>query len=197
MTRANRIIGLPVVYSARRIGNVLSVPIRSDGHALAGVVVQCGLNSPRFIAREHIALLGRSSVMVDAPAKERPPLFCRPGRVRDTGGLRVGWATDMRLDEKTLTVDAVEVSFGPIDDMLYGRRWMQDFTLDSASGDIVIPWFSLECLEHSERRTQDANVDISGNGGGKRARPGHGGRADEDAAGTQDEAHAGQGQRAN
>ena len=184
MTRANRIIGLPVVFGAKRIGSVLSVPIREDGLALAGLIVQSGLSSPRVVAREHITLLGRSSVMVDAPAKDRPPVFCRPGRVRDTGGLRVGWVTDMRLDERTLTVDALEVSFGPIDDMLYGRRWMQDFTLDSASGDIVIPWFSLECFERSERRTQDADVDISGNGGRERARPCHGRRADDDAAGT-------------
>lgn len=184
MTRANRLIGLPVIHNAQRVGNVLSAPLERDGHALAGIVVQGGLHSPRFISREHITLLGNMSVMVDTQPRERPPVFCRPGRVRDTGGLRVGWATDIRLNERTLFVDAIEVSFGPIDDMLYGRRWMQDFTLDSVSGDIVIPWFSLESLERSERRMQDADVDVSGNGGGQRPRPCHGRRADDDAAGT-------------
>ena len=63
-------------------------------------------------------------------------------------------------------MQAIEVSFGPLDDMLYGRRWLQDFTFDHASGDVVVPWFPLECLECSERRTRDADVYVSGNGGG-------------------------------
>ena len=184
MMRANHLIGLPVICDTKKIASVLSVSVGHDGHSLSGLVVQSGLYGPRFIPCAQVVLLGDRSVLVSAPAARKPSTIRRPGRVRDTGGLRLGWATDLGIDEQTLGVQAIEVSFGPLDDMLYGLRWLQDFTFDHASGDVVVPWFPLECLECSERRTRDADVDVSGNGGGQRARPCDGRRADDDAART-------------
>ena len=96
MMRANHLIGLPVICDTKKIASVLSVSVGHDGHSLSGLVVQSGLYGPRFIPCAQVVLLGDRSVLVSAPAARKPSTIRRPGRVRDTGGLRLGWATSRR-----------------------------------------------------------------------------------------------------
>ncbi|MDR3051935.1 MAG: hypothetical protein LBU67_09490 [Oscillospiraceae bacterium] len=140
MTRLNRLIGLPVICGGKKLGRVSATTLTQTGKKLAGLWVQHGLRSARWIPADTILVLGDVSILVCAhPGKQGAARVPRMGRVCDTGGMRLGCVTDVRLDERTLAVDALEITFGPLDDLLTGRRWVQSFTVHPVSGDVVVP----------------------------------------------------------
>lgn len=152
MTRMNRLIGLPVVCGEKKLGRVSAVMLTRCGERLAGLMVQGGLRSARWVPADAIVCLGTLSILVKAGGgKKQEAHPFRLGRVCDTSGLRLGCITDARLDEQTLKVDALEITFGPLDDLFIGRRWVQSFTIHPASGDVVVPCVRLDAGASEER----------------------------------------------
>ena len=138
MTRASRLIGLPVVREGRRLGVVDAVRFARDGKKLAGLHVQGIALRAGYLPAESISLLGEFAVLSsDAPSGREDRFTLR--RVRDTSGLKLGTITDALVDESALSVAALELSFGPIDDLLQGRRWVSSFSVDPRSGDVIVP----------------------------------------------------------
>ena len=142
MTGMNRLIGLPVIWEGRQIGTVMRGVVAQDGKRLRGLVVRGGLRASRWIAAEDIALLGRLSVI----SRQRPARLPRCAgyrlfRVTDADGARIGVVTDVVLDEKSLRVTALEISSGPVDDLLSGRWFATAFDVKSggATGRVTIP----------------------------------------------------------
>ncbi|MDR1568947.1 MAG: hypothetical protein LBS72_00485 [Oscillospiraceae bacterium] len=138
MTRANRLIGLPVVREGRRLGVVDAVSYSRCGKRLAGLHVQGNALRSGYLSAESISLLGENAVLSVSEPTGRGDRFTLR-RVRDTSGLKLGVVTDALLDETALSVEALELSFGPIDDLLQGRRWVNAFSVDPKSGDVIIP----------------------------------------------------------
>ena len=121
MTRMKRLIGMPVICEGKHIGSIVRGVLRSDGKALRGLVMRDGLRLSRWIEADNIALLGKLTVISRHP----------PVRV----------VTDVLLDETTLRVTALEISSGPLDDLLDGRWYATAFDISStgSTGHVTIP----------------------------------------------------------
>ena len=143
LTGLKRLIGLPVILEGKRIGIVERGVLTKDGKNLRGLLVRDGLRVSRWIDAKNIVLMGKLSVISRA-RPSRPPkasdfkLF----RVTDTAGLRVGIVTDALLDEETLHVTALEISSGPMDDLIDGRFFATSFEVKSLgdAGHVTIPY---------------------------------------------------------
>lgn len=115
-------IGLPVIVNGRQRGNVLRGVLAKDGKSLRGLVIRGGLRGARWLSREQISLVGQISVIAKGKAGRVPKdaayhLF----RVTDPDGTRLGVVTDALFNEETLRVSALEISGGPLDDLIDGR----------------------------------------------------------------------------
>ena len=142
MTGMKRLIGLPVIRDGRQIGTVVRGVVDEDGKRLRGLVVRSGLRASRWIDAEDIALLGKLSILTRAkPARLPRCAGYRLFRVTDADGARIGVVTDVLLDEKSLRVTALEISSGPVDDLLSGRWFATAFDVKSggATGHVTIP----------------------------------------------------------
>lgn len=142
MTGMKRLIGLPVILGAKQIGLVERGVLAENGKCLRGLLVREGLRAARWVDAKSITLLGQLSILCSAPPV-RPPrdsafkLF----RVTDANGLRIGLVTDALLDEETLCVTALEISAGPLDDLIDGRFFATSFDVKSfgQTGHVTIP----------------------------------------------------------
>lgn len=133
VTGLNRLIGLSVVVGERQDGRVLRGVLSRDGRRLRGLVVRGGLRGARWVPGEEISLLGDVSVIAKSRPKRCPKdSGYRLFRVSDTLGARLGIVTDALIDENTLSVVALEVSSGPIDDLFDGRWYATSFAVTEA-----------------------------------------------------------------
>ena len=137
-----RLIGLPVILRGRQVGTVVRGVLKKDGKELSGLLVREGLRTSRWIDAGGIALIGQLSVLCRTPPVKPPKdsafkLF----RVTDANGLRIGIVTDALLDEQTLHVTALEISSGPLDDLIDGRFFATSFHVKSygITGHVTIP----------------------------------------------------------
>ena len=115
-------VGLPVIVEGKAIGNVLRGVLTVDGRSLRGIVMRGGLLGARWLPRDQIALVGRVSVIAAGkPLRVPKDATYRLFRVTDGAGERLGIVTDALLHEETLRVAALEISAGPVDDLVDGR----------------------------------------------------------------------------
>lgn len=137
MKRLNEMIGLPVISGGRKMGVVSSLCLSPDVRCVTGINVRRGLRGGVFVPGKLIERLGEGQIDVacaSCGAMRRETVL---GAVCDRHGLRVGLITDAAIEEQTLRVTALEVTFGPIDDLIGGRRWIRCFT--AYAHGIVIP----------------------------------------------------------
>ncbi|MBR5108856.1 MAG: hypothetical protein IK099_01575 [Clostridia bacterium] len=137
-----KMIGLPVVINGRQRGNVLRGVLSEDGKALRGLVMRGGLRGARWLPREQITLVGQISVIARGKAGRVPKdagyhLF----RVTDPDGTRIGIVTDALFNEETLRVSALEISSGPLDDLIDGRWYATAYHVQSMGsvGHVTVP----------------------------------------------------------
>lgn len=122
MTGLKKMIGMPVVINGKAAGWVVRGVLTDDGRALRGVVMRNGLRPPKWIRRDQISLVGQLSLLADGkPARLPHEAGYRLFRVSDADGARLGIVTDALFDTETLRVAALEISFGPVDDLTEGR----------------------------------------------------------------------------
>ena len=137
-----RLIGLPVILEGKQIGSVVRGVVREDGRALSGLVVRDGLRASRFVAAEEIRMLGRLSVIcARKPGRLPKEAAFRLFRVTDSNGARIGLVTDVLLDEASLRVTALEISSGPVDDLITGRWYATAFDVRALgnTGHVTVP----------------------------------------------------------
>ena len=128
-------IGLPVIVNGRQRGNVLRGVLAEDGKSLRGLVIRGGLRGARWLSREQISLVGKISVIAKGKAGRVPNdaayhLF----RVTDPDGTRLGVVTDALFNEETLRVSALEISGGPLDDLIDGRWYATAYHVQPRNG---------------------------------------------------------------
>ena len=135
-------IGLPVIMNGKRRGNVLRGVLAEDGKTLRGLVMRGGLRGTRWLAREQITLVGKVSVIAQGKATRVPRdadyhLF----RVTDPDGTRLGVVTDALFNEETLRVSALEISGGPLDDLIDGRWYATAYHVQPMGevGHVTVP----------------------------------------------------------
>lgn len=137
--RLGRIVGLPAVHQGRVAGRVERAVLTPDGQRLMGLILRQGMGGARWADSRDILILGQVSVILRA----------RPGRlpagadfalssVKDSGGMLLGWVTDVYLDAASRAVAALEIDLGPIESLRTGRLLARRFTVSEA-GDVMIP----------------------------------------------------------
>ena len=142
MTGMKRLIGLPVILDGRQIGTVVRGVVRQDGKTLHGLVMRDGLRASRYVDAADIDMLGRLSVLCTRkPGRVPKQAAFRLFRVTDANGARIGLVTDVLLDESTLRVAALEISSGPVDDLIAGRWYATSFHVRAmgGTGQVTIP----------------------------------------------------------
>ena len=142
-------IGLPVIIEGKTAGNVMRGVLTEDGKCLRGLVMRGGIRGARWLPREQISLIGRFSVIAEGKTSRLPRRAdYRLFRVSDPEGTRLGVVTDALLNEETLRVMALEISAGPLDDLLDGRWYATAFTVHAGKtrGHVTIPqgWKEVE-----------------------------------------------------
>ena len=135
MTGLKKMTGLPVILNGKTIGSVMRGVLTEDGRGLRGIVVRSGLRGARWVPREQITLVGRISVIISGKAGRVPrDADYRLFRVSDGEGVRLGIVTDALLHEETLRVAALEISCGPLDDLIDGRWYATAYHVQSQGG---------------------------------------------------------------
>ena len=148
--RLSRLLGLPVIYSGQIIGHVERTVSEPQGHALQGIVLRRGLGSARWARLEGIDVLGEVSVIL-ARKPQRLPRSAdfALGHVRDSGGMTLGWVTDVLFDPESGEFSALEITLGPTEELLGGRYLTRDWTVQPQDGQVMIP---CGCVLESSRR---------------------------------------------
>ncbi len=130
MTGIQGLIGLPVIRGGKTVGLLEQAVLEQSGKKLRGIIIREGLGGARWVDRESIQTIGGVSVLISGTPKRLPKeAGFRLGRVQDTSGLRLGTVTDALINPETLEVEALEISNGPLDDLLHGRWLASDFVL--------------------------------------------------------------------
>ena len=87
-------------------------------------------------------MLGRLSVIcARKPGRLPKEAAFRLFRVTDSNGARIGLVTDVLLDEASLRVTALEISSGPVDDLITGRWYATAFDVRALgnTGHVTVP----------------------------------------------------------
>ena len=135
MTGLKRLIGLTVVLGGRAAGHVAKGVLSRDGRCLRGLVVRNGFQGARWLPGEQISLIGEVSVIArGAPSRVPKDADFRLFAVTDSMGERLGVVTDALIDCETLKVRALEISSGPVDDLLSGRWFATAYRVHARGG---------------------------------------------------------------
>lgn len=130
MTGMKKLEGMPVIADGKQLGSVMRAVLNKDGRSLRGILVRSRFLGPRWLDRSQIELLGKVSVIARGkPAKPPRDADYRLFRVSDADGERLGIVTDALLHEETLRVCALEISSGPLDDLVDGRWYATAFSV--------------------------------------------------------------------
>ncbi len=142
MTGLKRMVGLPVITGGKAAGHVVRGVLTEDGRSLRGIILRGGLRGTRWIPREQIDLVGQLSVIVHGKPRRVPRAAdYRLFRVSNAEGARLGVVTDALFSEETLRVSALEISGGPLDDLIEGRWYATAFHVRAAgaTGHVTVP----------------------------------------------------------
>jgi Uncharacterized protein conserved in bacteria len=145
MTSLNRLMGLPVVFRGEKIGQIERAIVDEAGKSLRGIVVRSGIRPAKWLSVAEITALGGVSVVCGKkPCRLPKDADFSLSRVKDTSGLRLGVVTDVLLDERSYAVCGLEISSGPVDDFMHGRKLATEFVvkksrLNQRRGDVLIP----------------------------------------------------------
>lgn len=139
MKKIRTLIGLPVVLNEHRIGRVVRCELSEDLSQFEGIWVTAVVFGTRFIPSEHLSVLGQVSIVTDTAGQRKR---CREKsllrRAVSTDGRRIGAITGAEINELSFRVEALELSCSVWEDLLNGRKHIHTFTLNQATGDVVI-----------------------------------------------------------
>jgi len=143
--KSRALTGLPVVVNGRRIGRVVQTELSEDLSELAGIWIATGFLGTRFIPGDSVGLIGEVSIIADHSGIRRR---CRPAaifrRAVGSDGSRVGAIIGAEIDEISLRVEALELSCGLWDDLVFGRKCIRRFTLNQETGNVVVDISEIE-----------------------------------------------------
>ena len=168
MTGIQGLIGLPVIRGGKTVGLLEQAVLDESGRKLRGIIIREGIGGAKWMDRENIQTIGGVSVLVSGEWKKPPKeADFRLGRVQDTSGLRLGTVTDALLNPDTLEVEALEISNGPLDDLLYGRWLARDFVLrrpaegggPQGKKEKSMPWVLVPAMDRQKGRADKGKGD--------------------------------------
>ena len=121
--RLGRILGLPAVCGGRVVGHVERAVPDESGQQVTGFIVRRGLGSAKWADRSTVTVLGDVSVILgQEPGRVPKGSDLTIAAVKDESGLALGRVTDWWISRDSLHITALEITLGPVEDMLSGRR---------------------------------------------------------------------------
>lgn len=130
MTGLKKLEGMPVIVDGKKCGQVIRAVLNRDGRSLRGLMIRSGYLGPKWLERKQIQVLGKVAVIAAGkPGKPPRDADYRLFRVSDPDGERVGIVTDALICRDTLRVAAIEISSGPMDDLICGRWYATAFSV--------------------------------------------------------------------
>ena len=121
--RLGRILGLPAVCGGRVVGHVERAIPDETGQQVTGFIVRRGLGGAKWADRSTVTVLGDVSVILgEKPVRIRRGSETSITAVKDESGLTLGRVTDWWISRDSLRITALEITLGPLEDMLSGRR---------------------------------------------------------------------------
>lgn len=160
MRTIRSLISLPVVVNNRKVGRVLQAELSDNLKQLDGLWINSVLFGTRFISSDSIETLGRVSVIADSPGtKKRCSVSPLLRRAVGTDGSRLGAIIGAEIDDLSFQVVSLELSFGMWDDLLNGRRHIRHFTLNRASGDVIVDVNEIEMEVANNEKRHDEGID--------------------------------------
>lgn len=139
MRRIRTMIGMPVVCHGKRIGRAIQADISQDLKHLSGLWIDAGLRGTRYISSENVEMLGSVAILTDGNGSRKrltsSPMF---HRAVSTDGQRQGAITGAEINDLSFAVEALELSGGLWDDLIYGRRRIFNFIVNRETGEVII-----------------------------------------------------------
>lgn len=141
MIRMSALRNYPVIHQNQQIGLLQSIsldPVQIRVHAL---VVSCGLRGKRIIPAASVKTISQGFILAEDVQKYDRTLESRSSAfVRDTTGVLVGKVTDYAIDEKRLTIQALEMTTGYWPGKNSVRIWIFEYTLSSErENELTVP----------------------------------------------------------
>lgn len=138
MRSAKSLIGMPVVLGNKKLGRVARILPNDSLTAVRGMEFSRGFGASRLIECADLDVVGDVVVLVRSAgcrtSNAERPLF-RRALLPD--GSRIGAVTDLLLDEKTLRIEALELTRGYPDDLLRGRSHIRQYCIGKG-GDVIV-----------------------------------------------------------
>ena len=154
--RLNSVLGLPVILRGRMVGRVERAVVTADGRSLRGLAIRRGLGGAKWIDCGKIVVLGEVSVIVDdIPARLPGDADFALRTVKDTGGMPLGWVTDVFLNPATYRVTGLELSLGLMEELLGGRLIARSWTVIPGTEQVLVPCgYALETARRPDLAAQ-------------------------------------------
>lgn len=141
--RLGRVLGLPAVLGERLVGHVERAVLDREGRRLRGLVIRRGLGGAKWVSREGVGVLGDVSVILGrTPIRPPKDTDFTLRTVKDESGLTLGRVTDVWLSPETLTVTALEVTLGLMEDLRTGRLRVCEWAVqpgEDGAAQVLIP----------------------------------------------------------
>ena len=137
--RLGRILGLPAICGEQVVGHVERAIPDAAGRQVSGFVIRRGLGGAKWADRSAVTVLGDVSLILGARPVRLPR--DRDGAitaVKDEGGLTLGRVTDWWISRSDLNITALEISLGPLEDLLSGRRTIAKWTVQPGEDGMTV-----------------------------------------------------------
>ena len=137
--RLGRILGLPAICGERVVGHVERAVPDETGQMVRGFVIRRGLGSAKWADRSTVSVLGDVSVILrEKPIRVPKGSDTAISAVKDEGGLTLGRVTDLWISKNQLTITALEVTLGLVEDLTSGRRTVRQWTVQSGEDGLQV-----------------------------------------------------------
>ena len=121
--RLGRILGLPAVCGGRVVGHVERAVPDEEGRQVTGFIIRRGMGSAKWADRRTVSVVGDVSVILgEKPGRIPKGSDLAITAVKDESGLTLGRVTDWWITRDGLNITALEITLGPLEDILSGRR---------------------------------------------------------------------------
>ena len=126
-----------MIVEGKRIGLTMGVEYSADLTKMDGLFVNCGLRGTRLIRTDDIQVMGEVSVIARGTGRRAAMTRAMPRRAASVDGTLRGAAKSALIDEETGDVSALLLTFGYIDDILYGSRWIREYRVSGEMGEVL------------------------------------------------------------
>ena len=139
MRKIRNLIGMPVILHRQKIGRLIQADLSDDLKRMEGIWVDGGLKGTRYIPAEQLSMIGERAIMADHRGKRvkctpKPLLY----RAISTDGNRLGAIVGAEVDELSFLVQALELTCGFWDDLVDGRRRVEDYNAVPGGSEVIV-----------------------------------------------------------